>query len=286
MFFIVGAIVVLGSVFGGYSIHGNLSVLWQPIEFVIILGGGLGAFVIANPSAVITGAGKSFQTLIKGPRYTKEHYLELLSVLYSTFKLAKSNGDLALERHVENPNDSKLFGAYPKFHSNHHAVEFFCDYLRLLTLGANNPHEIESVMDEELDIHHAETTSISSSFQVFADAVPALGIVAAVLGVIVTMSSITEPPEILGGLIAAALVGTFFGIFMSYGLLSPIASNLSATYVADAHYLQCIKVALVGHMQGYAPQVSVEFARKTLASNMRPSFSEVEKMVQNIPAVG
>ena len=131
MFFIVGVIVVLGSVFGGYSIHGNLSVLWQPIEFVIILGGGLGAFVIANPSAVITGAGKSFQTLIKGPRYTKEHYLELLSVLYSTFKLAKSNGDLALERHVENPNDSKLFGAYPKFHSDHHAVEFFCDLLDL-----------------------------------------------------------------------------------------------------------------------------------------------------------
>ncbi len=286
MFFIVGIVIVIGCIFGGYSVHGDMGVLWQPIEFVIILGGGIGAFIIANPKTVIAGSAKAFGTLVKGPSYKKEHYTELLGVLYSTFRLAKSKGDLALESHVENPHDSTLFGAYPKFQHDHHAVEFFCDYLRLLTLGASNPHEVEAVMDEELEIHHAETNAVSTAYQVFADAVPALGIVAAVLGVIVTMSSITEPPEILGGLIAAALVGTFFGIFMSYGVLAPMASNLTATYAADAHYLQCIKVALIGHMQGYAPQVSVEFARKTLASNVRPSFAEVEDMVQNLPAVG
>jgi len=286
MFFIVGLVVVLGSVFGGYSIVGDMGVLWQPVEFLIILGGGIGAFIIANPKRVIIGSLKAFGTLLKGPTYKKDNYVELLGVLYSTFKLAKSKGDLALESHVENPHDSTLFGAYPKFQHDHHAVEFFCDYLRLLTLGASNPHEVEAVMDEELEIHHTEVTSVSMALQVFADAVPALGIVAAVLGVIVTMSSITEPPEVLGGLIAAALVGTFFGIFMAYGVLAPMASNLSTVYESDAHYLVCIKVALIGHMQGYAPQVSVEFARKTLSSDVRPTFAEVEEMVQNLPPVG
>jgi len=286
MFFIVGIIIVFGSVFGGYSIVGDLGVLWQPVEFLIILGGGIGAFVVANPKAVLIGSAKSVGTLLKGPAYKKDHYIELLSVLYSTFKLAKSKGDLALEAHVENPHDSALFGAFPKFQHDHHACEFFCDYLRLLTLGANTPHEVEAVMDEELEIHHAEQHAISSALQAFADAVPALGIVAAVLGVIVTMSSITEPPEILGHLIAAALVGTFFGIFMSYGVLAPMASSLGAIYAADGHYMQCIKIALIGHMQGYAPQVSVEFARKSLSGEVRPTFAEVEEILQNLPPVG
>jgi len=286
MFFIVGIITVIGCVFGGYSVHGDLAVLWQPIEFVIILGGGIGAFVIANPKAVLIGSAKSIGTLIKGPTYKKDHYIELLSVLYSTFKLAKSKGDLALEAHVENPHESTLFGAYPKFQHDHHACEFLCDYLRLLTLGANTPHEVEAVMDEELEIHHGEQHAVAAALQNFADAVPALGIVAAVLGVIVTMSSITEPPEILGGLIAAALVGTFFGIFMSYGVLAPMASSLGAIYAADGHYMQCIKIALIGHMQGYAPQVSVEFARKSLSGEVRPTFAEVEDILQNLPPVG
>jgi len=284
MFFIVGLLVVLGCIFGGYSVHGDLGVLWQPIEFVIILGGAIGAFIIANPKSVVVGSAKAFGTLLKGAKYNKESYTELLCVLFSVFKLAKTKGDLALESHVEKPGESTLFGAYPKFQNDHHACEFLCDYLRLLTLGASNPHEVEAVMDEELEIHHSEVTAVSTAYQVMADAVPALGIVAAVLGVIVTMSSITEPPEILGGLIAAALVGTFFGIFMSYGVLAPMASNLTNVYESDGHYMVCIKVALIGHMQGYAPQVSVEFARKTLASNMRPSFAEVEEMLGNLPA--
>lgn len=283
MFVIIGLIIVFGCVFGGYAVHGDLGVLWQPIEFVIIFGAGLGAFIAANPMPVIKGATSGLGKVFKGPSYKKNAYLEVLGVLYATFRLAKAKGDLALESHVENPRESQLFSHFPIFQRDRHAVEFFCDYLRLLTLGANNPLEIEAVMDHELEEHHKKEHAIVGSIQAFADATPALGIVAAVLGVIVTMSSITEPPEILGGLIAAALVGTFSGILISYGLLAPIAASLQSAYDADGHYMTCIKVALVGHMQGYAPQVSVEFARKTLASHMRPSFREVEEMTQNLP---
>ena len=286
MFFIIGLLIVFGSVFGGYSVHGDLAILWQPIEFVIILGAGIGAFIISNPKAVLIGSAKSFGTLIKGPTYKQDAYSELLGVLYTVFKLAKSKGDLALEAHVEKPAESPLFANFPTFQGDHHATDFLCDYLRLLTLGASNPHELETIMDQELDTHHAEKLRISSAIATFGDAVPALGIVAAVLGVIVTMSSITEPPEVLGGLIAAALVGTFSGIFFAYGVLGPMASSLEKTYDADHHYFLCMKAGLMGHMQGYAPQVSVEFARKALATEMRPSFAEVEQMIDNLPAVG
>lgn len=284
MLFIVGSLVVLVSVFGAYGVHGSFAVLWQPLEFIIIFGGAIGAFITGNPKSVIKGVMGSFKTLIKGPTYTREHYEELLGCLYSVFRLAKTKGDLALEAHVEKPDESTLFANFPLFHGDHHAIEFLCDYLRLLTLGASNPHEIESVMDAELEKHHEELHAVSGAWQSMADATPALGIVAAVLGVIVTMGSITEPPEVLGNLIAAALVGTFSGIFFAYGFMAPIAASLTNTYSADAAYLNCIKIALVGHMQGYAPQVSVEFARKTLAHGLRPTFAEVEEMVTNLPA--
>ena len=161
-------------------------------------------------------------------------------------------------------------------------IEFFCDYLRMLTLGTSSPHEIEAIMDQELEIHHDEKHAISGSLQTLADAFPALGIVAAVLGVIHTMGSITEPPEVLGHLIGGALVGTFAGILISYGMMAPIASSIAASDAEDAHYLGCIKAGLIAYIQGYAPQVSIEFARKTMASNIRPSFAEVEDMIQNL----
>ncbi|MEQ8664381.1 MAG: flagellar motor stator protein MotA [Rhodospirillales bacterium] len=284
MFLIVGALIVLGTVLGGYGIHGSYGVLWQPIEFLIIFGGAFGAFVIANPKRVIIGALKSVGKLLKGPKYKADDYTELLCVLFSVFKLAKTKGDLALESHVEKPDESALFANFPTFQGDHHAVEFLCDYLRLLTLGANNPHEIEAIMEAELEIHHEEDAAISGAILSVGDAMPALGIVAAVLGVIVTMSSITEPPEILGGLIAAALVGTFSGIFIAYGFVSPMGTSLTKINEADSAYLACIKAGLVGHMQGYAPQISVEFARKTLPSDVRPTFAEVEEMIQNLPS--
>ena len=284
MFFIIGVIVVFGSVIGGYMAPGgHVDVLWQPFEFVIIGGAALGQFIIGNPKSVIAGVGGSFSRIIKGSKYSKDSFLELLSVLYSVFRLAKSKGDLALESHVEKPEESTIFVKFPSFAEDHHAVEFLCDYLRLLTLGASTSHEVEAVMDQELETHHNEEHLISHAIDDMGQAFPALGIVAAVLGVIHTMGSITEPPEVLGHLIGGALVGTFFGILISYGLVSPMASALGKTFAADSKYLECIKVGIVAHMQGYAPQVSVEFARKVLNTNVRPSFAEVEEHIQNIP---
>ncbi len=284
MFFIIGFLVVFGSVIGGYMLGGgHLGVLWMPFEFMIIFGAGIGGFLIANPKSVLSGVAKSFGAIMKGPKYNKDSYLELLGVLYALFRLAKSKGDLALESHVENPDDSPLFQAFPKFASDHHSLIFLCDYLRLLTLGTSNSHELEAVMDAELEVHHEEMHAISGAVTILGDGLPALGIVAAVLGVIHTMGSITEPPEVLGHLIGGALVGTFSGILMSYGLVSPMGKSLEQTFNADAQYLHCIKVGLIAHMQGYAPQVSVEFSRKILGSNVRPTFQEVEEMVQNLP---
>jgi chemotaxis protein MotA len=281
MFFIIGLIIVFGCVFGSYAVHGDMGILWQPLEFIIIFGAAIGAFLIANTKPIISGTMKSMGLLLKGPRYTKASYLELLGMLYAVFKLAKTKGDLALESHVEKPEESAVFQQFPGFMNNHHAVEFFCDYLRMLTLGTSNPHEVEGIMEVDLEIHHNEHHAISGALQTMSDGLPALGIVAAVLGVIVTMGSITEPPEVLGKLIGAALVGTFSGVLAAYGMVAPMAKFLENTFDADARYLACIKAAIIAHMQGYAPQVSVEFARKTLASDSRPTFAEVDEMIQN-----
>ena len=195
MFFIIGALVVLGCVAGGYIGAGGHLDVRRPLEFVIIFGAAIGAFIIANPKTVLSGAAKSFGALLKGPTYNKPAYVELIGVLYSVFKLAKTKGDLALEAHVENPESSSIFAKFPKFFGDHHAVEFLCDYLRMLTLGTSNAHEVEAIMDEELEIHHHEKNAIAEAVQTMADAFPALDIVAAVLGIIHTMGSITEPPE-------------------------------------------------------------------------------------------
>ena len=283
MFFLIGFIVVAGSVVGGYlGSGGHLGVLWQPFEFVIIFGCAIGAFVVANPKAILAGTAKSFGKLMKGSAHNKACYLELLGMLYSVFKLAKTKGDLALEAHVEQPNESPIFQNFPTFTRDHHAVEFVCDYLRLLTLGTGNPHEFEAVIEADLEVHHAEKHAIAGALQGVADGLPALGIVAAVLGVIHTMGSITEPPEVLGHLIGGALVGTFSGVLASYGLVAPMAKSLENTFSAESRYLECIKTGIIAHMQGYAPQVSVEFARKTLNNDIRPSFGEVEEMIQTI----
>ena len=256
MFFFIGLLLVFGSVIGGYlGGGGHLSILWMPFEFLIIFGAGLGSVVIGNPKTVLAGLARSFGPLLKGAKYNKAHYLELIGCLYSVFRLAKTKGDLALESHVENPKESSLFANYPTFMKDHHAVEFLCDYVRLLTLGTNNPHELDAVMDEELETHHNEMHTVSGAITTLADGLPALGIVAAVLGVIHTMGSITEPPEILGHLIGGALVGTFSGVLGAYGVVGPMARSIELTFDAEAKYLRCIKVAIVAHVQGYAPQV-------------------------------
>ncbi len=285
MLVIIGSIIVIASVIGGYAGHGgNLAVLWQPFEVIIIFGAAIGAFLIGSPKSVLRGTVKAMGPMLKGPRHNKQSYLELLSMLYTTFRLAKTKGDLALESHVERPNESPLFQKFPGFAGDHHALEFLCDYLRLLTLGTNNAHEVEAIIDAEIEAHHHEHTAVSDAIVTMADGMPALGIVAAVLGVINTMGSITEPPEVLGQLIGAALVGTFLGVLLSYGFFAPFGRAIAAAYDSETMYLQSIKAGLLAHMQGYAPQVSVEFSRKILPSNVRPSFQEVEETVTNMPS--
>ncbi|HTY67657.1 MAG TPA: flagellar motor stator protein MotA [Alphaproteobacteria bacterium] len=286
MLFIIGAVVVLACVIGGYiAIGGHLAALYQPFELVIIGGAAVGAFIISNPITVIKRTASAFGDLMKGAPYSKDNYLELLSMLYTVFKMAKSKGMLALEQHVEKPDESTLWQKFPKFAGDHHALTFLCDYLRLLTLGSDNPHEMEALIDEEIETHHAERNQVTGAVRTMADGMPALGIVAAVLGVIHTMGSISEPPEVLGRLIGGALVGTFLGVLLSYGFIAPIASSLQARYDAEAKYFQCIKAGLLAYMQGYAPAVATEFARKALLSEVRPTFYEVEEAVAALPPV-
>ncbi|MFA5121552.1 flagellar motor stator protein MotA [Zavarzinia sp.] len=286
MLLIIGFVVVLGCVVGGYALAGgHLEVLWQPFEFMIIFGAAAGAYIIGNPVTVLKKTGGDVASAMKGPRYNKAAFLELLSLLYSVFKLAKTKGMLALEQHVENPHDSALFNQFPVFVKDHHAVIFLCDYLRLMTLGTENSHEMEALIDVELETHTQEVHEVSHALQNMADGMPALGIVAAVLGVIHTMGSITEPPEVLGHLIGGALVGTFMGVWTSYGFIAPVANAVRTTHDAELRYLHCIKSGLLAHLQGYPPAVSVEFARKALQSHVRPTFYEVEEANQKLAPV-
>lgn len=280
---IAGTIIIFLSVLGGFAaMGGHLGVLWQPFEAVIILGAALGAFIIGNPKAVLKQSLGVFGTLFRGPRYNKQSYVDLLGLQFSIFKLVQSKGLLALEQHIENPAQSDLFARFPTFASNHRAVEFLCDYLRMITLGTYAVHELESLIDEELETHHQENDRVVQAVQSLADATPALGIVAAVLGVIKTMGSITEPPEVLGQLIGGALVGTFLGVFCAYGFFGPMAQALRNTNEAEAKYFLSMKAGLLAHVAGYPPVIAVEFARKAVMSEDRPSFSEVDQATADL----
>lgn len=282
MFFIIGTVVVFASVIGGYLWHhGKLEVLWQPSEILIIVGAAVGSFIISSPGKLIKAVCKSLPKLFKGSPYKKKHYIELLTMLYTLLKLIRSKGMLEIESHIERPNESPLFSQYPGFKKNHHAMHFLCDYLRLMTMGVEDYFQIEELMDRELEVHHKEHHAVSSALLTMGDAMPALGIVAAVLGVITTMQSITEPPEILGGLIGAALVGTFMGVLLSYGFVSPIGRFIGSYFEDEHKYMECIKIALLAHIKGNAPVVSVEFARECITSAEKPSFAEVEDAVNS-----
>ena len=283
---IIGIVVVIASVLGGYmAMGGKLYVLWQPFEGVIILGAALGAFIIANSGAVLKQSAGVFGILFRGPRYNKAAYVELLGLQFTIFKLVQSKGVLALEQHIEDPENSTLFKGFPTFMKNHHAVVFMCDYLRMVTLGTNVVHEMESLMDEELETHHQENERLVGAVQALADGTPALGIVAAVLGVIKTMGSISEPPEVLGHMIGGALVGTFLGVFVAYGFFGPMAQSLRATFEAESKYFLSMKVGLLAHMSGYPPAIAIEFARKALMSEVRPTFAEIDEATANLPAL-
>ncbi|RYE08288.1 MAG: flagellar motor stator protein MotA [Hyphomicrobiales bacterium] len=283
---IIGIVVIVVSVIGGYiAMGGHIEVLIQPWEAVIILGAAFGAFVIGNTGPVLKQSLGVFGTLFRGSRYNKASYIELLGLQYSLFKLVKSRGLLALEPHIENPEESSIFQRFPKFAANHHAVEFMCDYLRMVTLGTNNVHELEALMDEELETHHQENNRLVTAIQSLADGTPALGIVAAVLGVIKTMGSIAEPPEVLGHMIGGALVGTFLGVFVAYGFFGPMAQALRNTFDAEAKYFLSMKTGLLAHISGYGPEMAIEFARKMLMSEDRPSFLEIDAATAELEPV-
>lgn len=286
MKFIIGFVTVLGCVLLGYVWHhGKLSVLWQPTEFLIILGAAIGSFIIGTPGALIKDTLKGLKYLFKGMPYSSKDYTELLVMLNVTFKTMRAKGMLEIESHIESPANSKIFQLAPKFLSNHEAVHFLCDYLRIMTMGMEDQYQLDDMMEVDLDTHRHHGNHISHGVVTLADAMPALGIVAAVLGVIVTMGSITEPPEILGGLIGAALVGTFLGVLVSYGFVAPMGRYLGEYYAAKVKYLEVIKVALMAHVKGNAPVISVEFARNSIGEHERPTFKELEESLAATPAI-
>ncbi len=282
----IGIFVVIACTIGGYMANGgHMAVLWQPFEVLIIFGAGVGGYIIANPKSVRKRVFKELKASTKKAKFGKPEFIELLSMQYQVFKLAKTKGMLAMEQHIEKPHESALFEKFPTFLHDHHAVDFLCDYLRLVSLGSDKPYEIEALMDQELEVHHAEDHALSHSITQMADGMPALGIVAAVLGIIHTMGSITEPPEVLGHLIGAALVGTFLGVWLSYGYIAPLAANLQARFDAESKYLTCLKTGLIAHLHGYAPAISVEYARKALNSDVRPTFGELEEATNALTPV-
>lgn len=255
-------------------------------EFIIIFGVAVSAFLIANSSEVIKGTIKYLGALTNGQAYTKDDYIEQLSVLFTLFKLARTKGWLALEQHIENPEESSLFSQFPGFQHNHHAIVFLCDYLRIISLGNENAFELEALMDMEIETIEHHEGHPGHAVQVLADGLPALGIVAAVLGIIKTMASINEPPEILGKMIGSALVGTFLGVWLSYAFAAPIAGAMSAKAETEVMYYKSMKVAIIAFLNGAAPQVAVEFARKFLPHEVQPTFAELEDKLNELPAPG
>jgi chemotaxis protein MotA len=282
---IIGHVMVIVCTLGGYmALGGHLQVLNQPFELVIIFGTALAAFAIANSKHVIHGVVHDMKMIYKADKFGKAEYIELLSMLFIVFKTARTKGWLALEQHIENPEESDMFKKFPGFHANEAAVTFLCDYLRIISLGAEKPHEIEALMDQEIDTRMTERAHSSHAIQNMADGMPALGIVAAVLGVIKTMGAISEPPEVLGRLIGGALVGTFLGVWLSYGFIAPIASAVKERNDTEMKYLLCIKTCILAFLQGAAPQVAIEFGRKILMHDTQPTFIEVEEATQNVTA--
>lgn len=279
-FYVSCAAIIFCVLIGYIGSGGHLKVLFQPFEFLIILGAAIGSFVIANPSTIISRTIPNILKIINGPKYHKKDYMQLLNLLYGIFNLAKTKGMLSLETHIENPYDSSVFQKFPSFMVNTLALNFLCDYLRLLTIGSDNPQQMEDLMEKELEIIFNEDFADITALEKLADGLPALGIVAAVLGVIHTMGAISQSPEILGQLIGGALVGTFFGILVSYGFVSPMSQALKHVLEMDQKYLLCIKTAIVAYLGGGAPLIIMEYARKILNDEFKPTFSELEEMIR------
>jgi chemotaxis protein MotA len=286
MFQIIGIVLLFALVFGSYIISGGkMDVIMHalPHEMMAIGGAGVAAFLISNSVPVIKGTLGGFGKAFAGPKWKASDYKDLLSLLFLLTKTMKSKGVIALESHIENPGDSPIFSRFPRIMKDHFAVDFICDTLRMMTMNLEDPHQVEDAMEKQLEKHHHEADAPAGALQNLADALPALGIVAAVLGVIKTMGSITEPPEVLGGMIGGALVGTFLGVFLAYGLVGPIAARLKSVVEEEGAFYRIIQSVLVAHLHGNAAQISVEIGRGSVPSGAQPSFLELEETLSSIP---
>jgi chemotaxis protein MotA len=286
MFQIIGIVLLFALVFGSYIMTGgNMGVILHaaPHEMMAIGGAGVASFLISNSMTVIKGCGAGMGKIFGGPKWKSSDYRDLPSLLFLLTKTMKSKGVIALESHIENPHDSTIFSRYPKIMKDHFAIDFICDTLRMMTMNLEDPHQVEDAMEKQLEKHHHEALHPAHAIQNLADALPALGIVAAVLGVIKTMGSITEPPEVLGEMIGSALVGTFLGVFLAYGLVAPFASRLTGVVEEDGAFYKIIQSVLVAHLHGNAAQISVEIGRGSVPSAAQPSFAELEQALSEIP---
>jgi chemotaxis protein MotA len=278
---IVGLLIVFGAVIGGYVMHhGELAVLIQVNEFIIIGGAGLGAMIVANSPAVLKGVLSQTLAVFKPNPFGATAYAELLQVLYEIFQKARKDGLVGLESHIENPESSDIFQKYPSFTRNHHAVSLLCDTLKVLLTGTVEDHNLSEILDIDLDKHHHEAMQVPHAVTTVGDAMPGFGIVAAVLGVIITMGSIGGAASEIGEKVAAALVGTFLGILLAYGVLNPLAKALENRVHAEHDYMLCVRTALLCFARGDAPMTAVEFARRNVEPHERPSFAELEDLTR------
>jgi chemotaxis protein MotA len=283
MLTIIGAFIVISAVIGGYLMAGgNLNILYQPAEFVIIFGAAIGSFVIASPPKVMKMVIGGFFRVLSGKAYSKADYMEVLLLMSAIFSKIRKEGLVSIEADVDNPEESKIFSNYPKFLKNHHAVALIADTLRTVMTTSIAPHELEALLDTELEAHHEESLIPSKSINTTAEAFPGLGIVAAVMGVVITMQYIDSPPAVLGGKIGAALIGTFLGVLMCYGFVGPLSKNIEHIANEEREYLNVLKVALVAFVGGAAPQIAVEFGRRVIPGNVKPTFVEVEEAIREL----
>jgi chemotaxis protein MotA len=281
MFVIIGSVIVIVGVFGGYLLeHGNLAVIFQPAEFIIIYGAALGGFLISAPLKVINMVIRSLIRMFTHTPLSKNDYQELLLLLNGIFYKIRQQGLVAVESDVDDVASSVLFNKYPKVMKNHHAISFIADTLRTVMSTTIESHELDALMENELDSHHEEMMLPAKSINFVADALPGLGIVAAVLGVVLTMGKIGQPPEVLGHSIGAALVGTFLGVLSCYGFIGPMGKNIEHMAMEEMQYLNVVKVGLLAFIGGAAPKVAVEFGRRVIPNTSRPSFSEVEELIR------
>jgi len=289
MFQIIGIVVVLGMVFGGFLLaggHFDVIIKAAPFEMMMIGGAAVGALLIGNSFKTVMGVGAGIAKAMAGPKWKAKDYTDLLSILFVLTKTMKTKGVVAIEAHIENPKESRIFQEYPKIMKDHFAIDLICDTLRMMTMNLEDPHQVEDAIEKQIEKHHHEAHEPAHALQNMADALPALGIVAAVLGIIKTMGAINQPPEYLGKLIGSALVGTFLGVFLAYGFVGPLAARMAAVVDEEGKFYQIIKDVLVAHLHGNAAQISVEIGRGSIPSASQPSFAQLEEALNSAPEPG